>query len=319
MKRILFITSTRIGDAVLSSGLLAHLACEHPDAAITVACGPLAAPLFRAAPNVSEIIVMAKRRFAGHWFELWRRTVARRWDLVVDLRASGTSLFLMAGERRVKTTRYDGPPRHKVAEASAVLGLDPPADPVLWLDADAQAEAARRLPDESPTLAIAPAAAAPFKEWPRDRFAALAADLTGPGGALEGARVAVFGGPGDEAAAKEATDGLDPARVIDLTGKLGILEAAACLKRAALFVGNDSGLMHLSAAAGTPTLGLFGPTDERLYGPWGAKTRDIRAGGPANEKDRARLRFASESLMGDLPLHAVKTAAVTLIEEHATP
>ena len=60
MTRILFITSTRIGDAVLSSGLLDHVTAAHPGARVTVACGPLAAPLFTHAPGVEEVIVMSK-------------------------------------------------------------------------------------------------------------------------------------------------------------------------------------------------------------------------------------------------------------------
>jgi heptosyltransferase-3 len=314
MDRILFITSTRIGDAVLSSGLLAHLAAKHPDARITVACGPLAAPLFRAAPGVERVIEMAKRRFSLHWLDLWRQVAGTRWDLVVDMRASAIAMLVRTKERRVKRTNGEII-RHKVAEAAAVLGLESPPDPVVWLDDAARAKAAARMP-EGRVLAVAPAAAAPFKEWPRDRFAALAAALTGKGGALEGGHVVIFGGPGDEAAAREAAEGLDPERVTDLTGQLDILEAAACLERATVFVGNDSGLMHLAAAAGTPALGLFGPTDERLYGPWGPKARAIRAGGPANERDRAKLRFATESLMGDLQLDPVLDAARTLIEEH---
>ena len=51
---------------------------------------------------------------------------------------------------------------------------------------------------------------------------------------------------------------------------------AACLKRASLFVGNDSGLMHLSAAVGTKTLGLFGPGYEEIYGPWGEHCAYVR-------------------------------------------
>ncbi|MCH8490657.1 MAG: glycosyltransferase family 9 protein, partial [Oceanicaulis sp.] len=91
MTRILFITATRIGDAILFSGPLAHLARTYPNAEITVACGPLAAPLFRAAPCVAEIIVMSKRKGDAHWLDLWRRTSRRRWDLVVDMRGSLTS------------------------------------------------------------------------------------------------------------------------------------------------------------------------------------------------------------------------------------
>lgn len=315
MTRILFITSTRIGDAVLSSGLLDHLIATHPDARVTIACGPLAAPLFAGVPQVERVIMMAKKRGGRHWIDLWRAAVGTRWDMVVDLRGSGTSWFLRAGERHVKRRGSAGL-RHKVEEAADVLGLSPAPAPRLWLTGASKEKAEALLPGDGPVLGIAPAAAAPFKEWPRARFAELARRLTVEGGALEGGRIAVFGGPGDERAAAEAVAGIDSERVIDLTGRLAIDEAAACLARVSVFVGNDSGLMHLAAAAGTPALGLFGPTDERLYGPWGEKSRAIRAGGPADERERARLRFAAESLMGDLELEPVLNAAENLINEY---
>lgn len=315
MTRILFITATRIGDAILFSGPLAHLARTYPDADITVACGPLAAPLFRAAPRVMEIIVMAKRQSGGHWLDLWRRTSARRWDLVVDMRGSLTSWCLRAGERRVNRRRPGAQHRHRVAEAGAVLKLDPPPSPEVWIDDAARAEADRLLPLGAPILALAPAAAAPFKEWPAERFSALANALTAPGGALEGARVALFGGPGDQATSQAVSDAITHAPVTDLTGRLDLVSAAACLQRARLFVGNDSGLMHMAAAAGAPVLGLFGPTDERVYGPWGPRARSVRAGGPAEEADRGRLRHAETSLMGGLALEQVHAAAQALIAE----
>ncbi len=65
---------------------------------------------------------------------------------------------------------------------------------------------------------------------------------------------------------------LPPARVIDLVGRTDLLTAAAILRRSALFIGNDTGLMHLAAASGTPTLGLFGPSPVERYAPWGRCT-----------------------------------------------
>lgn len=313
MKRILYITATRIGDAVLASGPLDHLAKIHPEAHITVACGPLAAPLFRAAPGVAEVIVMAKRPGGGHWIDLWRRTAARQWDLVVDMRGSLTSWFLRAGERRINRRKPGHVHRHRVIEAAAVLGLDPAPAPRLWLDDAARERAQALLPGDAPILALSPAAAAPFKEWAPDRFAAVAQALTGPGGALEGARIALLGGPGDEARTAAVAAGITSAPVIDLAGRLGILETGACLARAALFIGNDSGLMHMAAAAGAPTLGLFGPTDEGVYGPWGDNARSVRAGAGVSEAERARLRTADASLMGCLPAETVVEAATALL------
>ncbi len=313
MTRILFITATRIGDAVLFSGPLAHLARTYPGAQITVACGPLAAPLFRAAPGVVETLVMAKKKRGGHWLDLWASTVGRRWDLVVDMRGSLTSWFLMAGRRQVNRRKPGHVHRHRVLEAGEVIGVDPVPSPAVWLDEAANARADMLLPSDRPVLAVSPAAAAPFKEWPAERFAQLAAMLRSEGQPLAGATVVLFGGPGDEAVTRKVAEALPDADVIDLAGQLDLVEAAACLSRAQLFVGNDSGLMHLAAAIGTPTLGLFGPTDERIYGPWGARAKSVRAGGPANEADRGKLRFAEESLMGALTVEAVVEASTQLL------
>ena len=67
---------------------------------------------------------------------------------------------------------------------------------------------------------------------------------------------------------------------VDLCGRLSLPAVAACLRRCALFVGNDSGLMHLAAAAGAPTLGLFGPSRVNEYGPSGPNARAAIAPGP---------------------------------------
>src|SRR5579884_1716386 len=70
--RILFVTATRIGDAVLSTGLLAHLIERHPAARLTIAAGPAAAALFSAVPGLERLVVLDKRRWALHWLPLRR-------------------------------------------------------------------------------------------------------------------------------------------------------------------------------------------------------------------------------------------------------
>ena len=103
-------------------------------------------------------------------------------------------------------------------------------------------------------------------------------------------------------------------------GRVDLLTAYALLKRARLFIGNDSGLMHLAAAAGAPTLGLFGPSDERLYAPWGPKARVLR--GP---RDFATFKAADPELnqvvchMFDLPTPWVVAAARRLLDDTAEP
>src|ERR1700727_2336807 len=86
--RILFVTANRLGDAVLSTGLLDHLIRTNPRARFTVACGPVAEGVFQRMPNLDRIVVFSKQTFGRHWLMLWSTVVAHPWDLVVDVRGS---------------------------------------------------------------------------------------------------------------------------------------------------------------------------------------------------------------------------------------
>src|SRR3974390_1818320 len=85
---ILFVTATRIGDAVLSTGLLSYLVERYPDARFTIGAGTVAAPLFEAVPRLERIIVIEKRRYGLHWLGLYARVLGRRWDFVGDIPGS---------------------------------------------------------------------------------------------------------------------------------------------------------------------------------------------------------------------------------------
>ncbi len=261
--RILFVTSNRVGDAVLSTGLLDHLIRSYPDCRITIACGPVAEGVFARMPNHERTIVMEKRPYGRHWLPLWAASVGRVWDLVVDIRASALSYLVPTRARAVMRRR----PGHKIEQLAAILRLDPPPLPVVWTALDDRALAQRLLPDGGPIVALGPTANWAGKVWPSERLAELFRALP-----LANARAAVLAGPGaGERAGAESLLALLPG-AIDLAGSLSLPQAAACLARVALYVGNDSGLMHLAAAAGAPTLGLFGPTPAAEYAPTGRRT-----------------------------------------------
>lgn len=272
--RILFITANRLGDAILSTGLLHQLHIRFPKARFTIACGPAAAGIFAAVPNLERVIVMHKLPWARHWWELWKQVAARRWRFIIDLRGSGIGQFLMA--RRRRSYHGAGARQHKVIALSNLLKLPVPAAPQVWTGDQHEKSAAALWPDGAPVLALGPTANWGGKIWPGERFAELATRLTAPGGILPGARIAVFGGPGEEALAAPALERLPADRTLDFVGRLDLLTIAAALRRCSLYIGNDSGLMHLAAASGTPTVGLFGPSKEEIYGPWGEKTAAVR-------------------------------------------
>jgi ADP-heptose:LPS heptosyltransferase len=284
--RILFVTSTRLGDAVLSTGLLDHLLRAHPEARFTIACGPVARGVFAPMPRLDRLIEVRKRRFSLHWLLLWAQVVGTRWDLVVDLRASALAWMVMARHRAIgKGGRRAG---HRLGHIGAVLGLNPPPLPVAWTTPEQEAQAAALL-DGGRWLVLGPTANWAGKVWPADRFVAVAQALTAPGAVLEGARIAVIAGPGpvERAMAAPALEALPGA--LDLIGNLDVPASAAVLRRAALFIGNDSGLMHLGAAAGAPVVGVFGTTDARQYAPAGPRAVAVSADGPQGATPMDRL------------------------------
>jgi ADP-heptose:LPS heptosyltransferase len=269
--KILFVTSNRLGDAILSTGLLDHLIRSHPDARITVVCGPVAEGVFTRMPNRKRTIVLRKRSWGRHWLPLWVRVAPHVWDLVVDIRGSALS-WLVPTRRRAVFRRITGP---KIAQLGAILGLSPPPLPVTWASESDRRTSRNWLPSDRPIIVLAPTANWAPKVWPADRFAALFRTLVES--LLPGAQAVILGGPGSAERAMAAPLLAALPGAIDLVGAVSLPEAAAVLQQAALFIGNDSGLMHLAAAAGAPTIGLFGPTDAATYRPAGRCTTAVVA------------------------------------------
>ena len=312
---ILFITASRIGDAVLSSGLIRALTDEIEGARFTIAASALTAPLFADVPGLARIIVMEKRPLGRHWLDLWSYARGQRWGLVVDLRGSGITRFLSA--RRRATHKTGGPMAHKVIEAARLLKLeDEPPTPFLYTSPETEARADELTAGPGPILAMAPAAHWVGKTWPAERFGLAARDLLGPRGPLPDGRLMLLGGPDDSKIAETLRAAISKDRIIDLVGRESLLVSYAALKRARLFIGGDSGLMHMAAAAGAPTLGLFGPSDERLYAPWGPKGRTVR-GARSFEEIRALDPHLNQEIchMMELRVDAVTAAARRLVDE----
>ena len=249
--KILFVAPRMIGDVVMSSGVLDHLVRIHPAARVTVVAAPEAAALFAALPGLERTIVQRKRADHLHWALIWADVVRTRWDVVIDLKGSGLPFALRARRRFV---RRPAPGVRMYRQHAALLGFDPAPLPVVWTAAADRERAEAMIPDGVPVVALCPTASWDPKMWPAERFAALFHSLREND--LPGARAAIFAGPGERERAR-ATPLFDLLpEAIDLCGRVSLPEAAACLARCALAVCNDSGLMHLAAASGLPTLGL---------------------------------------------------------------
>jgi ADP-heptose:LPS heptosyltransferase len=192
--------------------------------------------------------------------------------------------FLLARQR--KTIKGGRRPGRRYQQLGAAMGWRPAPLPVAWTNAADAARADMLLP-AGRLIGLGPTSALAAKMWPPERFAAAYRALAN--GRLAGARPVVFAGPGAQEQERSAPVLALLPDAIDLTGRLTLPEVAACMRKLDLFIGNDSGLMHLAAAAGTPTLGLFGPSRASQYAPAGRHVEVAIAPGPEGAAPMALL------------------------------
>jgi heptosyltransferase-2 len=149
-------------------------------------------------------------------------------------------------------------------------------------------------------VALAPGAVGPSKRWPPDYYAELARRL-----AADGKDVWVIGGPGEKEGAAEIV-AADPDHIRDFTGT-DLRNAILALAGADLAVSNDSGLLHVAAAIGTPTIGIFGPTSPWHWAPLNPiagviETTTELACRPCHKPD---CRLQHHKCMRDIPVERV--------------
>ena len=185
--KALFVSSNRIGDCVISSGVIREIARQLPGVQITVACGRPPAPFFRSAPNVERVIILDKKKAAGHWVDLWKQVRGVKWDLVVDIRGSALAWLVPTRRRVVYSRRWETGLR-KVEMVSRLMGSPTPLDPEIFLDDQARAEAAAVIDPQlaggagpGRIIALAPIAHQPGKSWPADRWGELVRRLKAAG------------------------------------------------------------------------------------------------------------------------------------------
>jgi heptosyltransferase-2 len=147
-------------------------------------------------------------------------------------------------------------------------------------DEDFAAEKLRRsgLADNQLLVAFAPGAAWSYRRWPVDRFIALGRWLQ----ETRRATVLVFAAKNERELADQIARGLIMEKTFNLAGQTTIRQMAAMLKHCRLFVGNDSGPLHVAAASGVPVAGFFGPGEFERFKPWGFEHEPIRLGFPCS-------------------------------------
>jgi heptosyltransferase-3 len=231
-------------------------------------------------PDFTEVISL-KRKISS------ARLIGRRFHAVVNLHGGPTSLAysFLAWGRRIGAEQfqyrqlYNGlvpraePQLHSVESTLAAfqwLGMRPPeyAPPLRYADHPNEANRMRAALRNRDYVVIHPGALQATKRWAPNRFAEIARTLQ-----AEGLTIALTGGPGEEPVVVEvAKDVPGSAILLGLT----IPELAELIRGARLYIGNDSGPMHLATAVGTSTVAVWGSSNSRAWRPWGVPSRVVQ-------------------------------------------
>jgi heptosyltransferase I len=287
--RILIVRLSAIGDAIQTMPVACALRERFPGAFLAWAVENRAAALLHGHRAIDELILLPRgwlKSPRGVW-QLRRRLRDLRFDVTVDVQSltkSAVLAWLSGARRRIgfgnpggrelskwfNNERVDPASAHVVdryLELLRPLGIESPTvrfDVPEHEDARAAAEkTVRQFHLEGGFAVINPGAGWPSKLWPVDRYAAVARHL-GEGSKLP--TLVVWAGAAERTLAEAIAAAAATAQVAPSTT---LPELAALARRARLFVGADTGPLHLAAAVGTPCVGLYGPWPASRHGPYG--------------------------------------------------
>ena len=274
--RILVVALRRLGDVLLTTPLIRSIRSAWPDACIDVLVFADTAGILAGNPDIDRVVTMPDRPSVAQTLALGARVIGR-YDLSVSTQTGDRPCFFarIASRKSVAPVESRRSGRLKAALLWRTVRHDPRAHRVEALLRLADALGIPRVPEivvpkggrqmEAPRGRYAVIHAAPmfnYKRWTVAGWRALQEALV-----ARGLTVLATGGPShlEQAYLDEVCKNTSAVR---LDGKCNWQELSGLMRGAAVFVGPDTSVTHLAAAAGCPTVALFGPTDPRLWGPW---------------------------------------------------
>jgi heptosyltransferase-2 len=307
LHKTLIIRLSSVGDVVLSSPLVRALHARYPDCQIDFLVKAEYADLVRFNPHVAQVIQFPGGGTLGDLVRLRRTVISSRYDLIIDIHDSIRSRYLSAGAGKVTRVnkrkfarmllvnfkldvydRFGGAPDVAARYLETVIPwgiLDDGEGPDLFFPPDVKAAVERLLGAEhvepgTMCIGVCPCARHGNKMWPGERFAESAGHLA----EQHGLPVLLFGGADERemcGAIEGAINGAHPrASVLNLAGRLSLLETGCAMDRCAVVLANDTGLMHIAEARGVPVVAVFGPTVREFgFFPRGARATVIERPG----------------------------------------
>jgi len=297
MKKILFVTLSNIGDVILTLPVLDTFINLYPEAEITVLCGAKPKEIFEDNPAIFRLIVYDKYSPLLSKIRLFNELNSQRFDLVIDLKNTMFGACLRAKYRTSPFVRIPRNIRHvrdrhlfKVRHiVNTRVNIHRRSFNIRDNDRAGIARLLREagIRETDRILVIAPGARSSTKRWDARNFREVVERLTSD----IFSRIVLVGDRGDLPICEVVSSGKKD--VLNLCGRTTLRELAALLDKSSLLLTNDSAVMHLASYLNRPVLAIFGPTDERKYGPWSDKSVVLRKHLFCSPCEKAQCRFGT--------------------------
>ncbi len=328
-KRILVVKLDHLGDVILATPVFSNLRQAYPNAELHALAGRWSRVVLDRHPDVDKTLEYNSPPFCRTGqatslratFELYRQLRRQRYDLVVELRSDWRILCFallrlaphrlsraaLQIENRLGGSRFSGMHettrnldvlRHVGIPTSiqtAIFSVKPEDEK--WASAFLRSHEIDR---QYPLVAIHPGSPVPLKRWDPERYAELADWLV-----TRRHVQALFVGVKDEIPIINEIQSLMRGESTNIAGETTLTQLASILRASHMFIGNDSGPMHLAAAVGTPTIGLYGPGDPRRFAPIGAQCRTIQQKDDCPPCAGVTCQFGKEGCMSKIRVRDV--------------
>jgi len=303
INKILFITLSNAGDVILTLPVLDYLRAKFPAAKITVMIGPRPKEILEYNPYIDRLIVYDKYSRLREKIKLFQELKKERFDLVIDLRNTLYGALLPAHYRTSPFLYIPNYIRHmknrnlyRLQTALKSKRTLIRSKESLFCDTDKDRDYVNALLRENridvgdDIIIVSPGTGGDTRRWESAKFAQLCTILS------RDYKVVLIGAKFYQPAARYICQNC-PNKIFDFTGQTTLGQLAYLLKRSTLLITCDTGTLQLASYLDTPIVALFGPSDEKKYGPWSTKYRIVSREIFCRPCQKAQCRFKTLACM----------------------
>lgn len=320
IKKILFITLSNMGDVILTLPVLDYLRGHFPKSKITVMVGPRPKEILENNPYIDRLIVYDKYSRLRNKIKLFGELKKERFDAVIDLRNTLYGALLPVSYKTSPFLRVPRDIRHikdrnlyRLQKALKIKGPLIAGKEKLFHVTDKDRDYVNALFKENgldprdKIILVSFGTGGDTRRWDKLKFGELCSALS------QEYKVILIGSKANQSIARSILQNC-PNKIFDFTGQTTLQQLACLFDRGYLLITCDTGTLHLASYLDTPIVALFGPSDEKKYGPWSTRYKIVSKEIFCRPCKKAHCRFKTVACMNLIKVEDVLAAAKAILK-----